>query len=101
MKYKVTSLLIFLFLLSSCGGFSEAGKVLRNEKITNTDEFLIKKREPLSLPPDFDKLPEPGSIKNKNKKEKKISEIINIEEESSSSNKSTTVEESILEKIRK
>ena len=101
MKYKVSSLLIFLFLLSSCGGFSEAGKVLRNEKITNTDEFLIKKREPLSLPPDFDKLPEPGSIKNANKKDKKISEIINIEEESSSSNKSTTVEESILEKIRK
>ena len=53
------------------------------------------------MPPDFDKLPEPGSIKNKDKKEKKISEIINIEEESSSTNKSTTVEESILEKIRK
>ena len=41
------NIIIFLtivFLLTSCGGFSEAGKVLRNEKSTNTDEFLIKKK---------------------------------------------------------
>ncbi len=101
MKYRLTPLLILLLILSSCGSLSEAGKVMRNEKITNTDEFLIKKREPLSLPPDFDKLPEPGSVKDKIKKEKKISEIIKIQEESSSSSKSTTVEQSILEKISK
>ena len=38
----------FLFLLSACAGFSEAGKVLRNEKSEATDEFLIKKNEPLT-----------------------------------------------------
>ena len=35
--------------MHSCGGFSDASKVLQNEKITNTDEFLVKKRDPLIL----------------------------------------------------
>ena len=34
---------IFLLVLVSCGGFKEAGKVLRNEKKNTTDEFLVKK----------------------------------------------------------
>ena len=55
-KFKI--LIIFLFFLQSCNTMSDAGKVLRNEKITNTDEFLVKKREPLTLHPDFESLPE-------------------------------------------
>ena len=39
----------------------DASKVLRNEKIKTTDEFLVKKREPLVLPPDYRTIPEPGS----------------------------------------
>ena len=53
-------------------GFKEAGKVLRNEKIKTTDEFLVKKKEPLVLPPDYEKIPEPGSAKKKKKLMKKI-----------------------------
>ena len=41
---KVIYLLISTFLLVSCGSLSEAGKVLRNEKKTTTDEFLVKKK---------------------------------------------------------
>ena len=61
-------LIITIFLLSSCGGLKDAGKVLRNEKITTTDEFLVKKKRPLVLPPDYQKLPKPGEIKNKDGK---------------------------------
>ena len=61
---------VFLFLLSGCAGFSEAGKVLRNEKSEATDEFLIKK-EPLTQPPDYKILPTPDSMVS-NKKMKKI-----------------------------
>ena len=39
----------------------EAGQVLRNEKVKTTDEFLVKKKQPLILPPDYDKIPNPGS----------------------------------------
>ena len=57
---KINKLLLyifFVFLLNSCGSMSEAGKVLRNEKVKTTDEFLVKKRQPLVLPPDYDTLP--------------------------------------------
>ena len=40
---KIILLIISTTLLISCSGFKDAGKVLRNEKITTTDEFLIKK----------------------------------------------------------
>ena len=62
--------LIFIFLiLISCSSLKEAGKVLRNEKTNTTDEFLVKKKEPLVLPPDYKKIPEPGSLSKKSFKE--------------------------------
>ena len=48
-KMKIKFFLLFL-LLVSCGSLNEAGKALRNEKTKTTDEFLIEKRGPLSLP---------------------------------------------------
>ena len=33
------------------------------------DEFLVKKKEPLVLPPDFNKIPEPGSLSKKKEDE--------------------------------
>ena len=53
MKYIILLLIIFTF--TACG---DAAKTLRNEKIKTTDEFLVKKRQPLVLPPDYNKLPE-------------------------------------------
>ena len=69
-KIKIILLyFVFITFLHSCGGASDAAKVLKNEKITNTDEFLVKKRDPLILPPEYDTLPEPYS-KNKSKKKR-------------------------------
>ena len=59
---KINFLIIIFFILVSCSGLKEAGKVLRNEKLTTTDEFLVKKKEPLILPPDYTKLPTPGTL---------------------------------------
>lgn len=91
------------FFLVSCGGLSDAEKVLRNEKIKNTDEFLVKKREPLTLPPDHNTIPEPNTIrKSKNQKKKEINKILNIPEDLKSDSKSTTsTEQSIINKIGK
>ena len=100
---KLIKIFILLCLVSflsiSCTGFSDAGKVLRNEKRT-TDEFLIKKTEPLTQPPDFKKIPEPGSIKKEKDKEI-IEKILNLPEENTKkSNKSSSTEESILKQIK-
>ena len=92
-----------LLILSSCGSLSDVSKVLRNEKAKTTDEFLVKKREPLTLPPDYKELPEPGTIKqNKKQENDNIKKIFKIEKEKSTNNKSTkSVEKSILDKITK
>ena len=101
-KMKKINLLITLsFLITSCGGLSEAGKVLRNEKIRTTDEFLVKKKDPLELPPNYEELPLPNSKKNLEKPGKKVEEILNTPNISVSKEKATSVEESILGNIRK
>ena len=95
-------ILIILIGLVSCGGLNDAKKVLRNEKISNTDEFLIQKKDPLVLPPDYEKIPEPVTIVKKKADEKdKIRKILNSsKKENISKNQSSSTEESILEKIR-
>ena len=48
----------------------------RNEKIKNTDEFLVEKRNPLVLPPNFEEIPVPGSVsKSKKNEDDKIKQI--------------------------
>ena len=94
-----STLLIFLILLTSCGN---VGKILRNEKINTTDEILVKKKDPLILPPDFDKIPTPGSISNVENKRSDFKEIIkkNKSKEINSKN-SSSIEDKILKKIPK
>ena len=100
---NINYLLIFFFLLS-CGSLEDAGKVLKNEKIRTTDEFLVKKRNPLMLPPNFEEIPEPGSMTKKEEEEnEKIKKILNMEKnnESLKSDKFSSAESSILNRIRK
>ena len=105
MKFKILIFsLLCLFLLNNCSSFSEAGKVLRNEKVRTTDEFLIKKKEPLTQPPDFDTIPEPGSIENKADKEQTSIESIlssNTSKSDNTNTSSSSTEESILNQIKK
>ena len=99
---KSIFLLIILSYITSCGGIKDAGKVLRNEKVKTTDEFLVKKRQPLALPPDYETLPKPGSLESSQKdKIKEIDKIFKISKETSPSKSSKSVEQSILNKIGK
>ena len=103
---KRFNLYIYIFFIfSACGGgFEEAKKVLKNEKIYSTDEFLVKKKEPLVLPPDFDELPVPD--RNQEPKievteKEKIKKILNKKNgEIKNKTTSSSLEESIIEKIK-
>ena len=97
---KINFLIVLSFLVTSCGGLNEAGKVLRNEKIRTTDEFLVKKKDPLELPPNFEELPLQIQ-KNLEKPDEKIEEILNTSNINVSKEKPTSVEESIIDNIRK
>ena len=104
MKKSVFILIIF-FLFTACTNLNEAKKVLKNEKTNSTDEFLVKKKKPLTLPPDYDKLPLPNSISKSDDEflsnEEKIKNILRLEEENlSENNSSSSLEESIIKQIR-
>jgi hypothetical protein len=102
---KFNLLLILFILTTSCGSLSDAGKVMRNEKIKTTDEFLVKKKQPLVLPPDYKTIPEPGSqVNNKIKisEEEKIRKILKgPKEENIIKKNNSSIEKSILNQIRK
>ena len=104
--FKISKLLILLLFLYSCGSVGEA---LQGKKRSDQgDEFLIDKKNPLAMPPDFDKLPKPGeaSIKSTKDIDSDQSNIENllknseIEEEVSSTEQSTSIESSILKQIK-
>ena len=104
--FKISKLLILLLLLYSCGSVGEA---LQGKKRSDQgDEFLIDKKNPLAMPPDFEKLPKPGeaivkSTKDIDNDQSNIENLLKnseIEEEASSSEQSTSIESSILKKIK-
>ena len=57
MQNKLFFLFFILILLNSCQAVQDG---LAGNKNRNSDEFLIEKKNPLELPPDFGILPEPN-----------------------------------------
>ena len=57
-KLNLILLIVLLPLLTFCGGVRDAleGK----KRSEQSDEFLVKKKNPLQMPPDMNKLPKPG-----------------------------------------
>ena len=102
---KIYLIVVISFFLNSCGGFKEAGKVLRNEKVRTTDEFLVKKKQPLVLPPDYNELPKPGSATNKkdDTEEENIKKILKVKkgDKVNNSNKDSSIEKIILDEIKR
>ena len=107
-RIKTTVQVIFILIfVASC---QSAKNVLTGKEAQSKgEEFLVEKKNPLVVPPDFDQLPVP----NKNKKNISQSEQIDEEienlfknsEESeasdSSTNTSQSAEEFVLKKINK
>ena len=61
MKYlKILLLIYLLFSFNSCGTIKEG---FTNQKKNSSDEFLVEKKSPLVMPPDYSELPVPSSKK--------------------------------------
>ena len=99
---KLSFFFLLIILLNSCG-FKEVGQVLRNEKIKTTDEFLVKKREPLVLPPDYSKLPEPSEKNVEENNEFDLQKILETSDSNTPSENSVnqSLKKSIIDKIKK
>ena len=99
-------LFVFLTALNACQSVKEG---LSGQKKTNSDEFLVQKKNPLTLPPEFNKLPEPKTlIENNNSDNVNDIDLKKIIQKNSSQKKTTSIiknsngnlKKSILEKIK-
>ena len=72
-KFNLFVLLNIILFLSSCGTIKEG---FSSQKKNNSDEFLVEKKSPLIMPPDYNELPIPGE-KNLEKKSEE-SDIENL-----------------------
>jgi len=106
MKIKnIFIIFILSVLLLSCQSTKDA---LQGKKRSSTnEEFLVKKKQPLTVPPDINKLPVPSSENQEQTEiaedESEVKEILDItgvdQSNENSSENSTSLEQSILKKI--
>ena len=93
---SILFLVIVFFTLQSCQTVKEG---FTSQKKKSTDEFLVEKKSPLVMPPDFNELPLPKTSENieENDIEKLIS---NNNSPESSGVQDKNFENSIIEKIK-
>ena len=93
-------IVIFNFMLISC---SSVQKALDPQTKNSSEEFLVEKKSPLSMPPDFDKLPVPKAEKNFEQNTYELEDLIKKNEKANlqnNENKNLELEELILDQIK-
>ena len=100
MKYlKILTQFCLIFLIYSCGTVKES---FTNQRKNSSDEFLVEKKSPLVMPPNFNELPIPTNENKIETNSNKIKDLVSNEdnkiEETQENNKS--FEDSLLKKIK-
>ena len=103
MKSKYLFLICIFFLLSACQTVKDG---LAGNKNDNSDEFLIEKKNPLEIPPDFGLLPKPTLEDEELNQADKIDEDIekllqNSDINNSFENNDKSAEDFVLKQIKK
>ena len=102
-NFKKFIILNIVLMLYSCGTVKEG---LTNQKKNNSDEFLVEKKSPLLMPPDYNELPIPNSENvNENKENDQIKDLISNSENTktvldNTNDSSESIESLILGKIK-
>jgi len=97
---KIFHIMMIVLFIASCSETRNSIKRgLTGAKANTADEFLVKKKDPLILPPDFENLPTPDETDLPEENVKIFEKNLEtpIEENSTGS---SSVEQSILKKIR-
>ena len=101
---KITILLFFVLFLYSCSGVKDG--LQGKKRSDNSDEFLVEKKNPLTVPPDIDELPVPLDQEDQAQTDDQedIKKVLKIDENKSTNSESgnenqNSLEKSILEKI--
>ena len=101
-KLKLIIYFLILLIFASCGTIKEG---FSNQKKDNTDEFLVKKKSPLVMPPNYDELPLPSTKDYQvNENESKVKKLITNNTETNNSNSKvsseTDLKNIVLDKIK-
>jgi len=99
MHKKIIYLLFVISFVTSCETMSSIKSGITGEKTLSTDEFLIKKKDPLVMPPDYENLPSPDERIAAKEEISLFEESLGTSIEDNSST-SSSVENSILKQIQ-
>ena len=104
MKYfKILIFFQLILFLYSCSSVKEG---FTNQKKSSSDEFLVEKKSPLVMPPDYNDLPVPDESKETGEaNENKIKDLVTKNENENGENNNSEdgnldIEQSILKKIK-
>ena len=100
--YKILFCFCLILFVQSCAAVKEG---FSNQKKNNTDEFLVEKKAPLVMPPNYNELPIPkegdlSTEKNNNNVKDLISSSEDQKRVSTDSNSANSIEKSVLDKIK-
>ena len=92
-------MLFIIFFVTSCQTMGDVKRGLTGEKKISTDEFFIKKKDPLIMPPDYENLPTPDERMTAKEEISEFEKSLgtSIEDDSSAS---SSAESSILKQIQ-
>ena len=103
-KLNILTIIIITIFLYSCQNAKDAFQ--SKKRSDQSDEFLVQKKNPLVMPPDFEKLPTPGNqefYKEEITDSSDIKYLLKIKENNNQENNSdqpTGIEITILKKIQ-
>ena len=101
---KIIYIIVLAFFVASCGDtLNSVKRGLTGAKSNSADEFLVKKKDPLILPPQHDKLPLPKSSDFQEKEENTVQSILKTDQNSEikKSSSMSSLEKKVLEELRK
>ena len=104
MKQKIRIFIFIVVVLGFLNGCQSLKEGLEgNKKSKSAEEFLIEKKNPLVLPPDYSKLPEPSEKNVEENNEFDLQKILETSDNNTPSENSVnqSLKKSIIDKIKK
>ena len=99
--FKISLIFITVFILEGCSNVKEGLSLKKKQGI---DEFLIERKNPLTVPPDFSSLPQPRNSIEENKTDDKgidLKKVLTETKENKTISSSDNLEKSISDILDK
>ena len=102
MLKKILYISLVVCFVTACESMQSVKRGLTGEKQKTTDEFFVIKKDPLIMPPDYENLPRPDEEADDMEEISTFEKTLgaSIEDDSSTTSTTSSVEQSILKNIQ-